>query len=110
MRVIAFRHRENLFLLPTLGASVRTRPCPHPTAALPTSRGSLAAGRRGQSFLRNLRLRQCVGSRPVDFSLWGRYVRGVPVCHTRSIYPSCNTLPSPCHWWLCASLPRCPWH
>src|SRR5712691_4965471 len=44
------------------------------------------------------------------FSLWGRHVRGVPVCHTRNIYRFCGTPPFPCHWWLCALLLKCPWH
>src|SRR5260221_14575819 len=44
------------------------------------------------------------------FSLWGRHVRGVPFCHTRNIYWSCDTLPFPCCWWPCVLPPKCPWH
>src|SRR5260221_7548150 len=110
MRVIAFRCPQNPSPLPDLGAYAQTHLCLPLLATLLASPILLdRSGRREvHDPCHSPQFRWCNCSRVVDFSWWGRCVRGVPVCHTRSICPSCDTLPFPCHWWLSTPLLRYP--
>src|SRR5260221_7330520 len=110
MRVVTFRHPQNPSPLPDLGAYARKRLYLLPITALhelPVFLGR--SGRRGgHGRCRSPLLRWCGCTTSACFSLWGRRVRGVPVCHTRSISQSYDILLSPCRWSLSALRRRCP--
>src|SRR5260221_910162 len=110
MRVVAFRRPQNPSPLPDLGAYARKHPCLRPITALRELPAFLGrSGRRGGHS-------RCPGPQfqrrdymtSAYFSSSGKHVRGVPVCHIRSISPFCDTPPSPCRWWLSLLLRRYP--